>query len=225
MADRTVLRIIEVSLGALVADTTFNVLGVREEHVHQIVPRFVPNTHGGRTVNQDHKWYEITVTLDSDTDIFDADYFILADNNSINDFWVQFELTPSCAVIGTPPAYASCNINIAGSSFTAVGGDPYWIFDVGDQILVSNAEDAANDGVYTIAAVTPTVITTVGAPGANNLVDTEIRICRGTVETWAYAETYITDRREGRIDGDQERRTYEYEFISTNVKTSTITVA
>jgi hypothetical protein len=223
MADRTILRINSVSLGVLAANTATNVLGVREEHVHQVVPRMVPNTHGGRTVNQDHKWYEITVILDSDTDIFDGDWSILADNVSINDFWVAFELTPSVAVIGTPAAYASCNINIAAQTFTAAGGDPYWIFEPGDEIVVSNAEDAANDGTYVINTVTPTVITTVGAPGANNALDTEIRIARGTTETWTYAETFLTDRREGRIDTDQERDTVEYEFISINAKTIHIT--
>lgn len=223
MADRTILRINNVSRGKIGGQIATNVVSVSEEFVHQIVPRFIPNLYQGPTVNQDHKWWEIKVVLDSDTDIFDAFYAITAANSSMNNFWLEFQLTPRCAVIDTPATYTSCNINIGAQTFTANAGDPYAIFEAGDEIMVMDAEDAANDGAYTIATVTPTVITTVGAPGANNVNDTTIKICRGTVETWYYDETYVTDRREGRIEEGRERHTYEYDFIALTAKTIGIT--
>lgn len=52
--------------------TATNILNMREEFVFQSDARFVPNVYEGIGMNYDSEWHEITLTFDSDTDIFDA---------------------------------------------------------------------------------------------------------------------------------------------------------
>ena len=69
MVDRALLRIDGVTVPT---GTTTNIVSIREEHVMQNDPRFVPNTHEGVGMKWDHKWREITIVFDSDTDLFDG---------------------------------------------------------------------------------------------------------------------------------------------------------
>jgi len=83
--------------------TCTNVLSFMEEHIMEITPQFVPNTFQGPDVKQDHKWFVLTITVDSETDIFDSPHlrvtndndpftiltvdFILADGASTRERW------------------------------------------------------------------------------------------------------------------------------------------
>lgn len=69
MVDRALLRIDGITVPT---GTTTNIVSIREEHVMQNDPRFVPNTHEGVGMKWDHKWREIIVVFDSDTDLFDG---------------------------------------------------------------------------------------------------------------------------------------------------------
>lgn len=60
--------------------TATNVLSFREEFMMNITPQFIPNTYQGLGVLEKAKWRVLTFTFDSDTDIFDLDYFVAAAN-------------------------------------------------------------------------------------------------------------------------------------------------
>ncbi len=63
--------------------TDENVLDVREEHLMNITPQFVPNTYQGLGVLEKAKWRQITIIFDSDSDALDASYSVTAANSSI----------------------------------------------------------------------------------------------------------------------------------------------
>lgn len=69
MVDRALLHIDRATTPS---GFSMNIISLREEHVMQNDPRFVPNTYEGIGMKWDHKWREIILTFDSDTDIFDA---------------------------------------------------------------------------------------------------------------------------------------------------------
>lgn len=85
--DTTIFRIDSVTTGA---GTATNILSMRCELVMQIEPRFIPNTYQSPGVKQDHKWWEIILTFDSDTDIFDIYYTAIAANTAFN---LQIDMT------------------------------------------------------------------------------------------------------------------------------------
>ena len=69
--------IASVTANALAAT---NILSFREEFMMNITPQFIPNTYQGLGVLEKSKWRVLTFTFDSDTDIFDLDYFVAAAN-------------------------------------------------------------------------------------------------------------------------------------------------
>jgi len=60
--------------------TATNILSFREEFMMNITPQFIPNTYQGLGVLEKAKWRVLTFVFDSDTDIFDLDYFVAAAN-------------------------------------------------------------------------------------------------------------------------------------------------
>ena len=62
------------------AITATNILGFREEFVMNITPQFMPNTYQGLGVLEKSKWRRLIITIDSDSDLFDLDYFVAAAN-------------------------------------------------------------------------------------------------------------------------------------------------
>lgn len=69
MVDRALLRIDSVITPS---GTSTNILSFSEEHVMQSDIRLVPNVYEGIAMKYDHRWRELTLIFDSDTDIFDA---------------------------------------------------------------------------------------------------------------------------------------------------------
>ena len=57
-----------------------NILSFKEDHMMNIIPQFVPNVPQGVDVLQRAKWREITITLDSESDVFDKYWFVAAVN-------------------------------------------------------------------------------------------------------------------------------------------------
>ncbi len=60
-----------------------NIIGFREEHVMNITPQFMPNTNQGLGFLQKAKWRNVVMTFDSDTNAFDPDWSIVADNTTL----------------------------------------------------------------------------------------------------------------------------------------------
>jgi len=119
-----------------------NILSFEEDYIMEINPQFIPNTFQGVDVKQDHKWFQLTLVVDSETNIFDAGIDITTANTVFaGNFWVEFTL----------------------------------------------------------------------ADGA------------GTVERWTYqaANSYIIDRREGKIDDDTARDVIEYVILTYGTRVVT----
>ena len=75
-----------------------NVLFFMEEHIMEITPQFVPNTFQGPDVKQDHKWFVLTIRVDSETDIFDTPHHrIIAANTAFTELTVDFILADGAA--------------------------------------------------------------------------------------------------------------------------------
>jgi hypothetical protein len=75
-----------------------NVLSFMEEHIMEITPQFVPNTFQGPDVKQDHKWFVLTIVVDSETNIFDTPHHrITAANNPFTVLYVDFILADGSA--------------------------------------------------------------------------------------------------------------------------------
>ena len=82
MAARVRLKnIASVTAGGL---TSTNILNFKEEHVMNITPQFVPNVYQGVDMLQRAKWRELTIVLDSESDLFDAFWKVAAINALIN---------------------------------------------------------------------------------------------------------------------------------------------
>lgn len=63
--------------------TAENILSFKEEHVMNIAPQFVPNVYQGVDVLQRAKWREVTITLDSENNVFDTNWKVAAINTII----------------------------------------------------------------------------------------------------------------------------------------------
>lgn len=82
--------------------TATNIIGFREEHVMNIVPQFVPNTYLGLGVLERAKWREITFTLDSDSDVFDASFDVTAANTALGtSFIAKFNVADATSTVET----------------------------------------------------------------------------------------------------------------------------
>ena len=77
-----------------------NILSFEEDVIMEITPQFVPNTFKGVDVKQDHKWFQLTVVVDSETDIFDAGIDIIAANDVFAGvFYVEFTLADGAGTV------------------------------------------------------------------------------------------------------------------------------
>ena len=94
MVDRALISIDRVTTPS---GNCVNIVSIREEFVMQNDPRFVPNTYEGIGMKWDHEWHEIMLTLDSDTDIFDA----YIDDDGPNPVIPTFSITMTMVVIAT----------------------------------------------------------------------------------------------------------------------------
>lgn len=74
-----------------------NVLRFNEEHIMEITPQFVPNYYPGVDVKQDHKWWMLTIVVDSETDIFDLLFSVTAANTVFTTLYVDFILADGSA--------------------------------------------------------------------------------------------------------------------------------
>ncbi len=82
--------------------TATNIIGFREEHVMNIVPQFVPNTYLGLGVLERAKWRQITFTLDSDSDVFDASFSVTAANTALGtSFIARFNVANAASTVET----------------------------------------------------------------------------------------------------------------------------
>lgn len=82
--------------------TATNIIGFREEHMMNIVPQFVPNTYLGLGVLERAKWRQITFTLDSDSDVFDASFSVTAANSALGtSFIVTFNVADALSTVET----------------------------------------------------------------------------------------------------------------------------
>lgn len=76
--------------------------------------------------------------------------------------------------------YTTCDVDADNGSsrgeLTADAGDPFAVFDVNDVVEISNAEDSANDGEYTVYSRTDTVLTFTTTMSTDNLADTSITV-------------------------------------------------
>jgi len=94
MVDRALLRIDSVTTPS---GSSTNIVSIREEHIMQSDPRFVPNTYEGIGMKWDHKWRELIIVFDSDTDIFDA----YIDDDGPNPVIPTFRVDMTMVVIST----------------------------------------------------------------------------------------------------------------------------
>jgi len=63
--------------------TATNVLSFKEDFVMNMTPQFMPNTYQGLGVLEKSKWRQVTAILDSDSDIFDASFSVVAANSAL----------------------------------------------------------------------------------------------------------------------------------------------
>jgi len=66
--------------------------------------------------------------------------------------------------------------NTTKARLTAIGGTPFQVFDVGDIVEVTDAEDAANDGLYTVDARTDTTLDFTSNMAVDNAADTTLTV-------------------------------------------------
>lgn len=78
--------------------------------------------------------------------------------------------------VGKHAGYTSAAIDHDGPTITANGGSPFSVFDVADVLLIENAEDAGNNGEYTVSSVSGTVLTLSANLAVTNAADTSIKI-------------------------------------------------
>ena len=169
-------------------------------------------------VHQNHKYWELTLQLDTDyfpsnvdpeqywayyqnVDAADGLPAIVEDgaNPDIEHMVVHvrqhdgsWEKFTYAEMIPRAGAYTSADLtDDAGAgrgTILADGGTPFAGLVVGDRIELKNCEDAVNDGVYTIFTVTDTLITLTGPLPLTNVADTTITIHLTNV-LWCVGET------------------------------------
>lgn len=82
--------------------SSVNIIRFKEDFVMRMTPQFVPNRYQGVGLKQDEKYRVITVTVDSETDIFDSMLEITAANDpAVTDFLVQFQLDDTAGTTET----------------------------------------------------------------------------------------------------------------------------
>lgn len=108
--ETTVIRIDKVTTpsGAAV-----NVLSVREEFLHTINPKKIPNLMKITAVRQDHKWRVITIKLDSLSSIFDAFIEESADNPVLESLEIEMTVQKGTEELTELWSYAASKIYVS----------------------------------------------------------------------------------------------------------------
>lgn len=88
------VKILRVNNVTTSVGATTNVYRFKEEHIMQVTPQFIPNLYKGAGVLQLHKWRILTITIDTETNVFDNGLAITAANSPFaTTFYVEFTLT------------------------------------------------------------------------------------------------------------------------------------
>ena len=74
------LKNIECVIAGAVAT---NVISFKEEFVMNVTPQFMPNTFQGIDVLETAKWRRLTIVIDSDSDVFDDAFSVVATNTAL----------------------------------------------------------------------------------------------------------------------------------------------
>lgn len=74
------LKNIECVIAGAVAT---NIISFKEEFVMNVTPQFMPNTFQGVDVLETAKWRRLTIIIDSDSDVFDDAFSVVAANTSL----------------------------------------------------------------------------------------------------------------------------------------------
>lgn len=83
-------NIVSITFGGKTAE---NIISFKEEHIMNITPQFVPNTFQGVDVLQRAKWRELITIIDSEHNVFDAYFTVVAENAEIaTDIVVVFDV-------------------------------------------------------------------------------------------------------------------------------------
>jgi hypothetical protein len=77
------IRLKNIASVAANAITAENIISFKEEHIMNITPQFVPNTFQGVDVLQRAKWRELTIVMDSENNVFDVNFSVVAANTVI----------------------------------------------------------------------------------------------------------------------------------------------
>jgi hypothetical protein len=111
---------------------------------------------------------------------------------------------------------AGDNIAFTATAFTITTGSATALFSTylqaGDKILVKNAEDTGNNGVYTVASSNATVITVTEATPVTNLTDTTATIYRLEAQ---YPNVRVAVEPQGVTDEVDDRDSLNYTFYMT----------
>lgn len=114
------------------------------------------------------------------------------------DLWAIFNDTTDSAVymahmthVGSND-YTSLNLDTTGDTITRTGGTDFLVdgFRPGQALIIRSAEEAANEGRYTISTVTSTVITVTENITTTNATDTQAQIF---AENWEIMTETISD--------------------------------
>lgn len=82
--------------------TATNILTFKEDFVMNMTPQFMPNTYQGLGMLEKSKWRQITFTLDSDSDVFDASYSVVAANSALGtSFIATFVVADAAGTVET----------------------------------------------------------------------------------------------------------------------------
>jgi len=114
------LRIKDFTVGANVCT---NILAFKDELVLQVVPQFVPNTFQGVDIRQDFMWRLLTVTVDSETSIFDPYFTVEAENPVFaGNFYVEHVLADGAGTVERW-AYSASDSRIVNRSEGRIDAD------------------------------------------------------------------------------------------------------
>ena len=73
-------RIVSVQANAI---TATNILSFKDEFRMKFYPQFIPNTYPGVSIVEHEKYRVLTIVIDSESDLFDADFEVEDENTSI----------------------------------------------------------------------------------------------------------------------------------------------
>jgi hypothetical protein len=110
-ASEEAVKIMRVNNFTVGAKQCTNIYGFKDELVIETMPQFTPNTYQGLALKQDHMWRILTITVDSETDIFDP-YIDITTANTVfpaGNFYAEFTLADGLGTVerwAYDPAYS-----------------------------------------------------------------------------------------------------------------------